>query len=163
MPAQGRAGPFEPLGFEPVSCLESARSCVHPLGPLVLPRERYGGKIGPEPLSASDEVAPSRPRGGNAVSLPLETLVAQIAQELSLPPERLVREGITTYLQQALREVNAEILAIGGKYGVRSVEEMDALYRQGLVEESTSWEDFQKLDHLTARREQIRRLLQALA
>ena len=97
------------------------------------------------------------------MSLPLETLVAQIAQELSLPPERLVREGIVTYLEQALREVNAEILAIGGKYGVRSVEEMDALYRQGLVEESTSWEDFQTLDHLTARREQLRRLLEALA
>ena len=96
------------------------------------------------------------------MGLPLETLVIQIAQELNLPPERLVREGIATYLEQALREVSAEILEIGGKYGVKSVEEMDALYREGLIEESTSWMDFQRLDHLTARREQLRRLLEAL-
>lgn len=51
------------------------------------------------------------------MGLPLETLVTQIAKELSAPPERLVRGGIVSYLHQAFREVSAEIL--GDRWQIR--------------------------------------------
>ena len=42
-------------------------------------------------------------------------------------------------LERQLREVKAEIFQITGRYGVSSVEEMEARYRDGALEEVASW------------------------
>jgi len=73
--------------------------------------------------------------------------------------QELERESLRVYLQQRLREVQADIVHLCNKYGVRSAEGMEALYRNGTLPEAGTWEDFFRLDHLEARRDELLGLL----
>lgn len=95
--------------------------------------------------------------------LQADELLSTVAQELHISEETLVRQGIRSILERQLREIKAEIFAISGRYDVSSVEEMDARYQDGTLEEAESWRDLQRLDHLEHRRDRLLELLEALA
>jgi hypothetical protein len=90
-------------------------------------------------------------------------MLSTVAQELQIPEDELLRQGLRSYLEEQLRSVKAELLALYGRYGVRSVEEMENRYRDGTLEEADSWRDLQRLDHLEYRRDQLQRLVEPLA
>jgi hypothetical protein len=50
----------------------------------------------------------------------------------------------------------------GGRYGVTSVEEMEDRYRDGSIEEATSWCDLQRLDRLEHQQAGLMTLLGSL-
>ena len=86
-------------------------------------------------------------------------LIATVARELQLSEEDLVKQGVRSVLERQLRAVKAEIFALHGRYSVSSVEEMEAHYQDGSLEEEDSWGDLQRLDHLEYRRDQLLQLL----
>ena len=73
-----------------------------------------------------------------------------------------MKQGLRSVLERQLREVKAEIFAISGRYGVSSVEEMEARYQDGTLEEVNSWRDLQRLDHLEHKRDRLLQLLEEL-
>lgn len=91
-----------------------------------------------------------------------DTILSTVAQELRIPEEDLVKQGVRGVLERRLREVKAEIFAISGRYGVSSIEEMDARYQSGTLEEAESWRDLQRLDHLEYKRARLQQLLEAV-
>lgn len=91
-----------------------------------------------------------------------EEIITTLAKELQRPREVILEESLQALLERQLRQVKAEILQIAGKYGVSSVEEMEARYREGTLEEADSWRDLQRLDHLEYKRDRLTRLLQEL-
>jgi len=92
-----------------------------------------------------------------------ETMLKTVADELRLSEEDLLKEGLRTFLERRLREVKAEIFQITGRYGVSGVEEMEARYRDGTLEEADTWRDLQRLDHLEYKRDRLLKLLEALS
>jgi hypothetical protein len=89
--------------------------------------------------------------------------VLKIASEtLGVPQDDLLVHGLRRYLQSQLHEVQANIFQITGQYNVSNVVEMDARYRDGSLDEASSWRDLQRLDHLEYKRERLQRLLEAL-
>jgi hypothetical protein len=90
-------------------------------------------------------------------------LLETIAQELQLSESDLVRHGVRAFVERQLLQVNAQVLEITGRYRVSSVAEMDARYQQGALDESESWRDYQRLDHLEFERDRLRELFEALA
>jgi len=86
-------------------------------------------------------------------------MLKAVAQELHLSQEELLKQATRSLLERQLREVKAEIFQITGRYGVSSVEEMEARYRDGTLEEADSWRDLQRLDHLEYKRDRLLRLL----
>ena len=60
-------------------------------------------------------------------------------------------------VSKELLELNTQIFEITNRYQVASVEEMEALYERGQLKEADSWDDFQRLDHLEYRRDQLLR------
>lgn len=96
------------------------------------------------------------------MTLQVDALLHTVAQELHLSAEDLVKQGMRSLLERQLREVKAEIFAIGGHYGVASVEEIEARYRDGSLEEADSWRDVQRLDHLEYKRDRLLRLLESV-
>ena len=90
-------------------------------------------------------------------------MLGTMARELHLTEDELLQQGLRSFLERQLRQVNAEILAIRGRYGVASVEEMDTRYRVGTLEEADSWRDLQRLDHLEYKRDRLLKLLDLLA
>ena len=92
-----------------------------------------------------------------------ETMLKTVAEELHLSEEDLLRQGLRTFLERQLWEVKAEIFQITGRYGVSGVEEMEARYRDGTLEEADTWRDLQRLDHLEYKRDRLLKLLEALS
>ena len=95
----------------------------------------------------------------------IQTLIKTATEELGLSQEDLIAQGLRRLLERQLHEVQAQIFQITGSYGVSGVsgvEEMEARYRQGTLEEATSWRDLQRLDHLEFKQERLAQLLKAL-
>jgi hypothetical protein len=87
-------------------------------------------------------------------------LLNPIAEELQVSREELITRSVRAYLEQQLREIKSEILELHGRYDVSSVEELENRYRDGTLDEASSWRDLQRLDFLEYKRD---RLLQHLA
>lgn len=85
-----------------------------------------------------------------------------ISKEFHISKDAVLDEGIRYFLEKKLREIKTEIFRITGKYKISSVKEFDELYRKGLIEEKGSWEEFQRLDHLEFKKDEIEKLLQGL-
>lgn len=85
-----------------------------------------------------------------------------LAKEFSLSKDTIVKEGLRIFLERKLREIKTEIFRITGKYKISSIEEFDELYKRGEIEEKDSLSDYQKLDHLEFKRDEIEKLLQTL-
>jgi hypothetical protein len=93
----------------------------------------------------------------------VQAMLKTVAQELYLSQEELLRRGTRSLLERQLRAIKAEIFQISGRYGVSSVEEMEARYRDGTLEEADSWRDLQRLDHLEYKRDRLLKLLETLS
>jgi len=91
-----------------------------------------------------------------------QKIIDALAQELHLPKESVLEQGLKTFLERNLREIKVEIFQITGEYGISSVEEMEKRYKQGTLEEKDTWRDFQRLDHLEYKREHLEKLLKEL-
>lgn len=93
------------------------------------------------------------------MAVKVQTMLKAVAQELHLSQEELLKQATRSLLERQLREVKADIFRITGRYGVSSVEEMEARYRDGTLEEADSWRDLQRLDHLEYKRDRLLKLL----
>ena len=69
-------------------------------------------------------------------------------------------EGVKAFLKRELRWIRVEIVSLCQKYGASSWNEMDELIIQDKVEEGKILEDFQRVDHLTAKGQMIEKLLE---
>jgi len=96
------------------------------------------------------------------MSLQPNEIINTVARELLMPEEELVKQGLRSVLERKLREIKAEIFAITGRYRVSSVEEMEARYQEGTLEEAESWKDLQRLDHLEHKRDRLLQLLEVV-
>jgi len=88
-----------------------------------------------------------------------EEVAEEMAKKLGSSKDHILKEGLQTFLKKKLREVKVDIYQIASKYEVSSVGEMEKLYQEGELEESASWSDFQRLDRLEYKKEQLSRLL----
>jgi hypothetical protein len=93
----------------------------------------------------------------------LDYFVTSISETLDIPQEDVLRQGLYSLLEKQLREVKAEIFAITGRYSVFSVSEMDAQYQAGTLDEASSWQDYQRLDHLEYERDHLQKLIEELS
>ena len=75
-------------------------------------------------------------------------MLSTVARELHISEEELLKQGLHGFLTHQLRAIKAEIFEISSRYGIGSVAEMEARYRDGTLEEADSWRDLQRLDHL---------------
>ena len=83
----------------------------------------------------------------------------EVAAILGLPVKDVRQRGIRAFLEKELRVIRMEILAVAQKYGVSSWEGMNALILEDKVEEGKILEDFQRVDHLTAKARRLQALL----
>lgn len=92
-----------------------------------------------------------------------EQVLKIASDELGIPKEDLLVQGLRRYLDSQLHEVQANIFQITGQYGIKDAADMESQYRTGEIEEATSWRDAQRLDHLEYKRERLLRLLASLS
>jgi hypothetical protein len=88
--------------------------------------------------------------------------VRKIAKAFALTEETLTKESLRAFLLDQVRILDAEPQARCAKFGVRSLQEMDKLLQMGVVIEEEILEDFQHVDYLTTRIEQVKGMLEEL-
>ena len=88
--------------------------------------------------------------------------IESVAETLNLSREEMIRESITFYLEKKIRELKTDIYKIRTKYGVSSIEDFEEKYKSGEIEEKDSWQEFQKLDHLEFKTEELEKALAAI-
>jgi len=90
-------------------------------------------------------------------------ILSEVAEELHIPEDDLIRRGLHSYLERQLRTIQADIFELTSRHNVVSVEEMDGHYRNGTLEEADTWQDLQRLDHLEYKRDRLQQLLDTLS
>ncbi len=85
--------------------------------------------------------------------------VSEIARELHLDEEELLKQALRDYLRNRLQELAAERQAICARLGVKSLTELERRLKQGQVQEEKILEDYQRLDWLEHQLGLIRRFL----
>jgi len=89
-------------------------------------------------------------------------LYKKASKILGVEEDILEKEALRQYILSELRRVRLEYKLIMARYGVSSIEELDAKIRQGELEESKVFEDLTRLDYLLDREEKLRSLLEEL-
>lgn len=90
----------------------------------------------------------------------MPSLLGEAAEVLGVSVKELKKRSLEALLEKELRSLRVEILSLCQKYGVHSWEEMNTLIIEDEVEEGKILEDFQWVDHLTAKTRQISALLE---
>ena len=85
--------------------------------------------------------------------------MSQIAQELKMSEDQVAREALRALVRAKIHADDAERHARCAKFGVSSLQEMDALIRAGQVEEDAILDDLQNVDYLTNRIARLQLLL----
>ena len=88
--------------------------------------------------------------------------IEAVAKKLNLSREEIIRESLRFYLGKKIRELKTDIYKIRSKYGVSSIEDFEEKYKKGEIEEKDSWQEFQQLDHLEYKKEELEKTLATL-
>ena len=93
------------------------------------------------------------------MTLQTTEILSNVAEELNISDDDLIRMGMQSYLERQLRAIQAEIFEVLSRYNVDGIEDMEERYRTSVLEEADSWQDLQRLDHLEYKRDQLQTLL----
>jgi len=75
--------------------------------------------------------------------------------EMKMDRETLAKASLKAFLDRELRCIEANIFEIGARHGVKSIFELNDKLKRGEVKEEDILEDFQELDYLEARRDEL--------
>ena len=89
-------------------------------------------------------------------------VIDEVASTLKMDRDILARASIKTFLEKELRCTEAEIFKIGARHGVGSIFELDDKLKKGEVLEEDILDDFQELDYLEARRDELLAAMKSL-
>jgi len=79
----------------------------------------------------------------------------ELAKDLNMKPDELMRESLETFLRHRLKVIESELFLLAKTYGVSSVLEFDKMVKEGRFHEEDAFEDYFKFDNLEAERDLI--------
>ncbi len=80
----------------------------------------------------------------------------------SLFSGQVQQESLGLYLERRQRFVESELLTLGFRYGVQTVEQLDRAIERGTFHESEVFEDYFRFDYLESELDSVRELLAQL-
>jgi hypothetical protein len=90
----------------------------------------------------------------------MPVVLEEAAEVLGLSVKDIERQALRALLEKELRSIRVEILSICQKYGVSSWEGMNELIVEDRIEEGKILDDFQRVDHLTAKARRLQELVE---
>ena len=85
--------------------------------------------------------------------------VDSVAQKLNLSRDEVLHDSLKFHLESKIRDLKTKFHKIRIKYGVSSIEEFEEKYKEGEIDEKDSWQEFQELDHLEFKKEELEKAL----
>jgi hypothetical protein len=90
----------------------------------------------------------------------MPVVLEEAAEVLGLSVKDIERQALRALLEKELRSIRVELLSICQKYGVSSWEGMNELIVEDKIEEGKILDDFQRVDHLTAKARRLQELVE---
>jgi hypothetical protein len=90
----------------------------------------------------------------------MAVVLEEAAEVLGISVKDIERQALRALLEKELRSIWVEIFSICQKYGVSSWEGMNELIVEDKIEEGKILDDFQRVDHLTAKTRRLQELLE---
>jgi len=91
-----------------------------------------------------------------------EYYIENVAEKLNISRDEMIRESLRFFLEKKIRELKTEIFKIRSKFNVSSIEEFEEKYKTGEIEEKDSWQEFQQLDHLEFKKDELEKALDTI-
>lgn len=91
-----------------------------------------------------------------------EYYIENVAEKLNISRDEMIRESLRFFLEKKIRELKTEIFKIRSKFNVSSIEEFEEKYKTGEIEEKDSWQEFQQLDHLEFKKDELEKTLDTI-
>ena len=79
----------------------------------------------------------------------------ELAKDLNMKPDELMRESLETFLRHRLKVIESELFLLAKEYGVSSVLEFDKMVKEGRFHEEDAFENYFRFDNLEAERDLI--------
>lgn len=79
----------------------------------------------------------------------------QVAKDLHMKPEELMKESLKIFLKRKLKTIESELFLLAKKYGIKDIFEFDEMVKKGKFHEEDAFEDYFRLDNLQAERDLI--------
>lgn len=89
--------------------------------------------------------------------------INDFAIKIGYSPQELIRQSLIAFIWNNLQDIKTEILHIQKQYKIEKPIDFENLYENGTVEESDSWKDYQRFDHLFYKQEILESFLKELA
>lgn len=89
-------------------------------------------------------------------------LLNDIAERFDTTPEQVQQESLRLYLERRQRFVESELLALGFRYTVQTVEQLDRAIEEGRFHEVEAFEDYFRFDYLESELDSVHELLAQL-
>ena len=89
-------------------------------------------------------------------------VIDEIAGVLKMDRDALARASVKAFLERELRSIEADMFEIWTKHGVKSIFELDDMLKRGVIREEDVLDDFQELDYLESRRDEILAAMKSL-
>ncbi len=90
------------------------------------------------------------------------TLIDTIAERFSITPDRLMEQGLKAFLEDQLALLTSEFRALLAKHAVASLQDFDRLITENPDGESNLLPDFQRVDFLSSRIDEIKQWMAEL-
>jgi hypothetical protein len=100
----------------------------------------------------------------NYWGFPMETMTiySEIASLFNTNEENIRKESFRMYLNDKVRKLTIEKFNIAKKYGISTIEEMEAYYKNRKISEKDSFEDYFTLSHVEEEISQVKKVLEKL-
>ncbi len=79
----------------------------------------------------------------------------ELAKNLHMKPDDLLRETLEVFLRRKLKVIESELFLLAKKYGVSNILEFDKMVKEGRFHEKDTFDDYFKFDNLEAERDLI--------
>jgi hypothetical protein len=79
----------------------------------------------------------------------------ELAKNLHMKPDDLLRESLEVFLRRKLKVIESELFLLAKKYGVSNILEFDKMVKEGRFHENDTFDDYFKFDNLEAERDLI--------
>jgi len=68
--------------------------------------------------------------------------IEELAKDLRMKPDELMKESLETFLKHKLRVIESELFLLAKRYGVRDVQQFDKMIQEGKFHEEDAFEDY---------------------
>ena len=89
------------------------------------------------------------------MTLTLEKTIEEISSHIKTKKDRLIKNGVISYLKEQKRKIIMDKFDIFNRYNVKSTSELEEKIKDNIVQEHPAWEDLISLENMESKIDEL--------